>query len=184
MATPPVREFHAQQPLPLEYVLRMANRVTVETLLLVVAYAAVLLKLVFAVPWDAREWDLRHWAVILLVGIWAVGMYHARLKVCVAEYYGQRPALSLYCFWPLMSMVAVAGLLLVAALCMVACVTAAVAAVAVLAVLMAGSEVGLVLAVIVGTLPGSLLGVILATSVVGRLAPQWLRLTSAPAWVV
>lgn len=180
MATPPVRELHAQQPLPLEYVLRMANRLTVETLLLVMAYAAVLLKLVFAVPWDAIEWDLRHWSVMLVIGIWAVGMYHARLKVCVAEYYGERPPLSLYCFWPLMSMLAVAGLLGVAALCLLVCVSATVAAVAVLAILMAGSEAGLVLAIIVGTLPGSLLGVILATSVVSRLAPQWLRLTATP----
>jgi len=184
MATPPVRELHAQQPLPLEYVLRMANRVTVETLLLVMAYAAVLLKLVFAVPWDALEWDLRHWAVMLVIGIWAVGMYHARLKVCVAEYYGQRPSLSLYCFWPLMSMVAVGGLLVVAGLCLVLCVASTVAAVALLAVLLVGSEAGVVLAVIVGTLPGSLLGVILATSVVGRLAPHWLRLTATPKLIV
>jgi hypothetical protein len=161
----------------MELMVRLANRVSLETLLIVVGYTAFFLRVVTFVEWQTQDWGLMVGGAVLLTIVWAVGMYHARLKCCVAEYCGRRPAFPLYCLWPLQSMLLVGGLLVIAGCCATLGLFATLAVVACVTLCLLPSDAAMLVALVVGVLPGCILGFLLAVSVVSKLGPQWLKLT-------
>ncbi|MDP1562567.1 MAG: hypothetical protein Q8M16_14410 [Pirellulaceae bacterium] len=177
MSPAPVRELHGHQPVPMEQIFRVANRVNIETMLIVIAYAAVFLRLVTIIDWQMNEWATLIGGLIVLSIVWAVGMYHARLKWCVADYYGRRPSFPLYCLWPLQSMLLIGGLLLIGGCCAALGFSATLACVTFLTLCIVQSEAGFVVGALIGTLPGCIAGFLLATSVISKLGYCWLRLT-------
>lgn len=178
MSSSPARELHAQQPVPMELMIRLANRVNLETILIVVGYVAVFLRLVTMVDWPLNDRGLLIGCAILMTTVWAVGMYHARLRWCVADYCGRRPSFPVYCLWPLQSMLLVGGLLVIAGSCVILGLIATLAGVLCVTLCLVQSEVALVVALVVGSLPGCIVGFLLAIAVVSKLGSQWLKLTS------
>jgi hypothetical protein len=178
MSSSPVREIHAQQPVPMELMIRLANRVNLETMLIVVGYVAVFLRLVMMVDWPLNDRGLLIGCVILMTMVWAVGMYHARLRWCVAVYCGRRPPFPLYCLWPLQSMLIVGSLLVVAGSCAVLGLIVTLGCVMCVTYCLVQSEFALVVTMIVGALPGCIVGFLLAISVGSKLGSHWLKLTS------
>jgi hypothetical protein len=177
MSISPVRELHSHTPVPMEQMIRVANRVNLETLLIVIGYAAVMLRLVTLVDWQMGQQELLVGGAILLAMIWAAGMYHARLKWCVADYCGRRPSFPIYCLWPLQSMAIVGGLLLVGGCCAILGLAATLGGAICVTLCLLPSETGLTVALVVGSLPGCIVGFLLAMSVVTQLGRSWLKLT-------
>lgn len=177
MPPSPSRELHANQPVPMEQMIRAANRVNLETILIVIAYTAIFLRLVTVIDWQMGEWSVLVGGLILLTMVWAVGMYHARLKWCVADYQGRRPSFPVYCLWPLQSMLVVGGIFVLAGGTAMLGLSATLACVTCLTYCLLQSEIGLVVGAVIGTLPGCIIGFLLAMSVVSRLGYHWLRLT-------
>ncbi|MBL8888918.1 MAG: hypothetical protein JNL67_02995 [Planctomycetaceae bacterium] len=177
MSSTPVRESHPNQSIPIEKVIRSANRVDLETVLIVIAYAAVFLRLVALLDWEKAERFLMLGSTLVLGLVWAGGIFHARMRWCVADQLGRRPTFPLYWLWPLHSMLLLSGLLVLAIgswllglIVSLACFTA-------VSVLVVQNEIGVFLGVVMGALPGALLGIVLASSVVTKLGHYWLKLT-------
>jgi hypothetical protein len=167
MSQNPIRQIHSEEPLPIDHVVRMANRLSLETLLMIVAYTAILLSVVGTLQW----------MTVFLAILCAVGIYHARLKVCAADYYGRRPPVGLSWLWPVQSMVVVAGLMVIGCLCLSLSLAVTLGVVYGFMLLIVDRELAIVMTAFVGTLPGSMLGTLIATAVVTRLGKSWLRLT-------
>jgi len=162
----PVRQIQLDEPLPLDQIFRMANRLTLELLLMVIAYAAVMLSMVATLGWTT----------VIVAGIAAIGIYHARMRFCAANYYGQRTPMPVYWLWPLQSMFVIAALLLIGVVCWCLGLGAALTVTFAMTMLFAAPEVAMLVATIVGAIPGCCFGVILAVAVMGELGKHWLRL--------
>jgi len=162
-----VRQFPLDEPLPIDHVVRMANRLTLETLLMIIAYTAILLSVVGTLQW----------LTVFLAILCAVGIYHARLKVCAADYYGRRPSVGLSWLWPVQSMIVVTSLLAIGSTCLIVSLAVTLSVVYGFMLLLVDRDLAIALTAFVGTLPGCCVGAITAAAVVTKLGKNWLRLT-------
>lgn len=177
MSSTPPRELHPQQPIPIAQVIRSANRVDLETILIVIAYAAVFLRLATLVDWDMAERFVMLGSVLVLGLVWAGGIFHARMRRCVADHLGRRPTFPLYWLWPLQSMLLLGGLFVLAVGSLLIGLAVTLACFSAISVVVLQNEIGVFLGIVMGALPGSLLGIVLASSVVTKLGYYWLKLT-------
>jgi hypothetical protein len=162
----PVRQPHAIEPLPIDQIMKMANRVSVEMLMMVIAYGAILLSMT----------EYLSWFTVFLAVICALGIYHARMRMCAAAYYGRKSPLVMFWLSPLYSMVIVTALMAAATFCVALGFSATVVVAGGLTFLFAGPDYAMTIAVFVAIIPGVCLGVILAVSVVSELGKRWLKL--------
>ena len=153
-------------PLPIDRIFRMANRLSINTLLVVIVYAAILLSLL---PYLG-------WGTFVLAVAAAFGIYHANLRIQAAAYYQRPVAYHWHYLWPLYS--AFWGLFLAAMGIFGVFLGAVVGffAAVFLSMPFYSQDDSLVIGVFLGILPGLCAGVILGSNVVTYFGKHLLKL--------
>lgn len=159
--------FPAQvEPLPVDRVFRLANRLSVYNLLVILSYTSVLFSL----------FNVLQVAVFPLALFLAFGIYHANLLIHCAEYYGRPIPVYAHWLWPITSALLAFGLMVLGLLCLLFGAGLGFGGALIFISPFCSFEESLPIAAVTGAIPGICLGVMLASSAIVANGKRWLKL--------